>query len=186
MSTADRQLMRQLAQANLAEIATAKLAQEKSSNEDVKKFAQQMIDDHTKAMDQLTQVAQQKGVDLPTEPDAKHQALMKKMQGLSGDAFDRQYSTVAGMRDHNAAHQLLARAAKRAKDPDLKALVAQMQPTITEHMTMAKGMHKEVLAARGGGAAQSTGSSGSSGDQASGKDGESSGSKDADKGGSGK
>jgi putative membrane protein len=138
VSTADRNLMRELAMANLAEIETAKLAQSKTSNEQVRSFAQRMIDDHTKAMEQLQQLAQAKGVQLPTSPDAKHQAMMKKLSALSGDGFDKQYLSQAGVADHQKAHQLVARVSSRAQDPDLKALGSQLLPTIDQHLQLAQ------------------------------------------------
>lgn len=158
--------MRQLAQSNLAEIATSQLALEKSTNDDVKKFAQQMVDDHTKALGQLQQIAQQKGVELPTQPDAKHRAMGKKLGALSGDAFDRQYLASSGMADHRQAHQLVTRVSKQAKDPDLKALAEQMEPTIEQHLQMARDVRREQSGATSSGASGS--SSGGTSDSSSG------------------
>jgi len=66
---ADEKLVMQLAQANIAEINTAKLAEQKSKNDQVKTLAKKMMEDHTKALDELKQLAQIKGMTLPTEPD---------------------------------------------------------------------------------------------------------------------
>jgi putative membrane protein len=130
--------MRELAYANISEIETAKLAQSKSKNDEVLNFARQMIDDHTKALDQLQQLAQQKGVQLPSEPDAKHKALSKRLEGLSGAAFDREYLAKAGTSDHTQAHKLVARVKAHAHDADLKQLADNLQPGIDHHLQMAK------------------------------------------------
>ncbi len=146
LSTTDRNMMRQLAYANMSEIALAKLAQSKTSDEKVRNFAQRMIDDHSKAQEQLQALAQTKGVQLPTAPDAKHQALEKKFNALSGQEFDRQYMQQAGMRAHRQAHNLLERISTRAQSPELKTLAADMLPTIDQHTQMAQQMHSDTEA----------------------------------------
>jgi putative membrane protein len=130
--------MRELAYANISEIDEAKLAQSKSKNDEVLNFARQMLDDHTKALDQLQQLAQQKGVQLPTEADAKHKAVEKRLQAMSGATFDREYLAKAGTSDHTQAHKLIARVKAHAHDADLKQLADNMQPGIDHHLQMAK------------------------------------------------
>jgi putative membrane protein len=161
MSKSDQQMMRDIAQANLSEIEAGKTALSKSSNSQVKSFAQRMIDDHTKASQEVQQLAQAKGVTLPTEPDSKHKAMVQKLSGLSGDAFDRRYMEQAGVSDHKKTHALLKRVQAKASDPDLKQLAAKTLPTVDDHLSMAQQLH--------GGKAASTGSgSGSSGSGTSG------------------
>jgi putative membrane protein len=156
LSKSDQNIMRQMAYANLAEIETGKLAQSNSKNEQVRTFAQQMIDDHTKAQEELQQLADAKGVKLPTEPDSKHKAAMKKLSSLSGDAFDKGYMKQGGVNDHRQTHKLLQNAQKKASDPDLQALAQKTLPTIEQHLKLAK----ETSAGKSG-AAQASGSSGS-------------------------
>ena len=156
VSKSDQKMMKDLAQANMAEIEAAKLAQQKSSSEDVKTFAQKMIDDHTKASDQLQQLAQAKGVTLPTDLDSKHKAEIKKLSALSGDKFDKKYMAQGGVSDHRKAHAMLSHIEKSAKDADLKSLASNMMPTINDHWQMAKQM-------RSGKASTATGSSGTKG-----------------------
>ncbi|GAB3541526.1 hypothetical protein GCM10027343_12130 [Noviherbaspirillum agri] len=147
--------MRELARSNMAEIEAGKLAQSQSKSDQVKSYAQKMVDDHTQAQQELEQLAQSKGVTLPTEPDRKHQAMMKKLGALEGDKFDKQYMAQGGVKDHRDTHKMLNRAEKRATDPELKALVTKMQPVVADHMKMAQDMK--------GGKGTATGSSGSSG-----------------------
>src|SRR5690349_9442282 len=49
VSSADQKMMRDIAYSNISEVAAGKLALERSQSDDVKSFAQKMIDDHTKA-----------------------------------------------------------------------------------------------------------------------------------------
>ncbi|MEN3295949.1 MAG: putative rane protein [Burkholderiales bacterium] len=137
LSKKDQKMMQEMAQSNIAEIEAGKLALTKTQNEKVKSFAQKMIDDHTKAQQDLQQVAQSKGVTLPTEPDDKHKAMAKKLSGLSGDKFDQRYMAQGGLADHKKTHRLLERASK-STDADVKNLAAKTQPVVEEHLSMAQ------------------------------------------------
>lgn len=138
MSKGDEKILQGMAQANIDEIEAAKLAQSKSQNDQVKSFAQQMIDDHTKALNDVQQLAQQKGVTLPTEPDAKHKAMSTKLEAMSGAAFDKAYMSQAGVSDHKAVHSKLMSDEKKAKDADLKALAQKMLPVVEQHLKSAE------------------------------------------------
>lgn len=162
LGKSDREMMQKIAQTNIAEIEAAKLAQEKSKSDEVRSFAQKMIDDHTKAQSELEQIAQAKGVSLPSKPDAKHQAAMKKMSGLSEEEFDKQYMAQAGEKDHREAQRLLQRVSKQAKDEDLKQYATKTIASVEEHGKMAKEMKS------GQGATSSGGSSSGKSDSSSG------------------
>src|SRR5881394_4674339 len=85
----DAKAMRDLAQANIAEIETGKLAARKAQGAEVKKFGQQMADDHGKMLSELQQLASSKGVKLPEKSGVKERAEMQKLEALSGDRFDK-------------------------------------------------------------------------------------------------
>jgi putative membrane protein len=138
VSAGDQKMMTQLAQANMAEIAAGELAQTKSSNEQVLKFSRQMIDDHSGALKDLSKLADDKGVKLPKETDAKHKDLLKKLNTMSPAEFDRAYISKAAVADHQEASKLVAKIASEAKDPDFKAMGEKLQPTIDLHLKMAR------------------------------------------------
>jgi putative membrane protein len=140
LSKADQKIVMDMARANMAEIEAGKLALSKSQDEHVKSFAQQMIDDHTKALTDVQTVAQARGVTLPTEPDAKHKAMATKMEKLSGDAFNREYMKQAGVSDHKMVLGMLKKDQTRAKDPDVKGLAGKMLPTVEQHLKAAQSM----------------------------------------------
>lgn len=161
LARSDQKLIKDLAQANMAEIEAGRVAKSKSQNEQVKNFAQQMIDDHTKALDDVKQLAQTKGIAVPTELDRTHKRQADRMTALSGDAFDRAYLERAGVADHKKTHAMLQRAQTRAKDPDVKALVARTLPIVDQHMTAVQQLNRDT--ARGGSRTQGT--TGSSSDK---------------------
>ena len=141
MSKADQKILMSIAQANMGEIEAGKMAQSKSSNDEVKKFAQQMIDDHGNAEKEVETLAQSKGVTLPTETDAKHKAMAAKLDKMSGAAFDKAYMAQAGVADHKKVHTTLLKDEKKAKDPDVKAMAAKMAPVVEQHLKSAQQMH---------------------------------------------
>ena len=134
LSKGDQRLLTSLAQANVNEVAAGNIALQKATSPEVKSFAQKMVDDHTKGLQEVQQVAQAKNVTLPAEPDAKHKKMADRLNALSGEDFDKSYIANAGVNDHKAAHKLVTDAQQKAKDPDIKALAAKLQPTIDQHM----------------------------------------------------
>ena len=142
---ADNTTLVKIAQANIAEVEAGKLALEKSQNDEVKKFAQMMVDDHSKALTDVQALATSKSVSLPTEPDAKHKAAMAKLKAAKGSTFDTQYMKRAGLADHEATDRLLKMTSLHAKDADLKALAGKMLPVVESHLQHAREMSKKKM-----------------------------------------
>lgn len=137
LDKADQKIVVAMAQANMAEVEAGKLALENGLSAEVKAFAQRMIDDHTKALADVTTLAQSKGMALPTEVDPKHKAMAAKLSKLKGEKFDRMYMAQAGVKDHKQVHAKLKKDQAVAKDPDVKALAAKMLPTVEQHLHIA-------------------------------------------------
>ncbi|RJG16104.1 DUF4142 domain-containing protein [Massilia cavernae] len=140
LNKTDSAIAMDMARTNMAEVETGKLAVSKTKNAGVKAFAQRMIDEHSQALNDVTQLAQDKGINLPTEPDAKHKAMAARLSKLSGDAFDREYMKRAGVEYHTKVLAALKKQEAKARDPDVKALAAKMLPMVEQHLDSAKGM----------------------------------------------
>ena len=140
LSNADREALTDLAMANMAEIATAKIALGKSANPEVKGFAQRMVDDHTKAQAEVQALAKAKGVELPTELNVKYKAKSAMLQALKGEIFNRTYIKQSGRTDHLDTHSKLKGSLDELKDPDVKALVTKIRPIVEQHLIMAEEM----------------------------------------------
>lgn len=140
LSSGDEKALKDMAQANINEIAAAKIALNKAESSDVKAFAQKMVDDHGDALTKVQTVAKQKDVTLPTEPDAQHKAMADKLEKESGDAFDKMYMENAGTKDHKMVLSKLQSDAKNIKDPDVKALADAHTPVVEQHLKSAEQM----------------------------------------------
>jgi putative membrane protein len=138
LSKADQKAVVDMAIANMAEVNAGKMAVAKSQNPQVKAYAQKMIDEHTTALNDVTALAQAKGVTMPTDVDATHKAMAAKLDKLSGDAFDKAYMKDAGVSDHTKVHNNLAKVVSKAKDPDVKAAATKMMPVVDQHLQLAK------------------------------------------------
>lgn len=135
----DKTFMMKAAQGGMAEVQLGQMASQKGASNAVKEFGQRMVTDHSKANDQLMQVAAQKGVTLPKNIDAKHRALAARLSHLSGAAFDRAYVT-AMVKDHKEDVAEFKKESMRGKDQDVKGFAAQTLPVITDHLHMAQQM----------------------------------------------
>jgi putative membrane protein len=131
------------AQANMAEIELGKLAQQKAMSEDVKKFAQMMVDDHSKALDELKGAAESKNITLPTAIDAEHKKLSDKLSKLSGAGFDREYMQ-AMVDGHRKVAADLRKESQSGTDSDLKAWAGKTLPTVEAHLKQAETINKTV------------------------------------------
>jgi len=145
MGSADRTFVTKAAQIGLAEVQTGELAKSKAASDQAKQYGDHMVSDHTKTNDQLKQLVSSKQMDMPTAPAAKDQATLKKLQGLSGAAFDRAYldSQIAGHKEAISAFQTEARS---GHDPELKAFATATLPNLQEHLRMATEASKTTKA----------------------------------------
>jgi putative membrane protein len=130
------------AQDGMAEVAMAKLALQKSSNQDVKQFAQKMEQDHQEANDQLSSIAKSKGINIPQELDSKHESMMKSLSAKSGKAFDQAYAEHMA-KGHSKAVALFQGAAQ-SSDSDLAAFAKKTLPTLQEHKQLADNLNASV------------------------------------------
>jgi putative membrane protein len=135
---ADASFFKDGAAAGLAEVAAGRLAEQQAADARVRQFGQQMVKDHTQANAQLQALAKQKGVTLPTAPDATHQKALQDLQGLQGAAFDKAY-VKAQVQDHKDAVTLFEKAAQ-SSDPDVSAFARKVLPTLHHHLDMIEGL----------------------------------------------
>jgi putative membrane protein len=139
LAPADRQFVKKAAEGGLAEVELGKLASEKADSPDVKQFGQRMVDDHSKANDQLKQVASEKGITIPDKLSAKDAATKARLEKLSGRAFDRAYMRDM-VTDHTKDVSEFRMESKNAKDPDVKNFASQTLPTLKDHLKEAKSI----------------------------------------------
>lgn len=137
----DRKFMRDAALGGMTEVELGKLAVQKASSDGVKQFGQKMIDDHTKANDQLKELATRGSVQLPDSLDSKHQSRIDKLSKLSGEQFDKAY-VKDQLKDHEADVKEFNEEAQNGSEPHVKAFAASTLPTLQQHLEMVKELNK--------------------------------------------
>jgi putative membrane protein len=143
VARADRKFIEEATEGGLAEVELGKLAQQKSQSTMVKEFGSRMVQDHGKANDELKEIAESKGVQLPGAPDKSHQKDVDKLSKLSGAEFDREYAAHM-LSDHKKDVSEFKKAAEKSKDSDLKAFAGKTLPTLQEHLTLAQNLNDSV------------------------------------------
>ncbi len=139
LTKADQQFVKKAAQGGIAEVELGQLAQQKGTSDAVKQFGRRMVDDHTKANDQLKQIAQSKGISIPTSLNAKDKMTKEKLAALSGDSFDRAYMSHM-VTDHKADVAEFDRESKSGADDDIKNFAVQTLPTLQDHLKQAQSI----------------------------------------------
>lgn len=134
-SAADTKFAMNAAQGGMAEVKMGQLAASKGSSDFVKQFGQKMVDDHSKANDQLKSVASKDNMTLPTDVDAKDQAEYDKLSKLSGAAFDKEYERCM-LADHKKDVMDFKKESMSGKNPDLKSFAGETLPTLQQHLQM--------------------------------------------------
>lgn len=128
----DKAFLKKAAGGGMAEVAFAKIALDKSQNEDVRKFAQMMIDDHTKLNESMKPVADQLGVQPPMEAPKDAQKKAEMLKKLNGDAFDKAYIK-AMVEDHHKDLAEFKQEEQATQNDELKSKVTDGRKTIEEH-----------------------------------------------------
>jgi len=135
--TKDHNFMMKAAQGGMAEVELGRLAQQNGQSPEVKAFGERMVRDHTKANDQLKQVASQEGVALPTTLDAKDQATLQRLQDLHGSAFDKAYMHDM-VNDHRQDIAEFKHEASAGNNQTVKGWASKTLPTLESHLREAE------------------------------------------------
>jgi putative membrane protein len=130
-------------QDGMTEVQLGKLAQQKASDADVKSFGARMAADHGKANGELTSIAKQKGLKVPTKLDAEHSSMVEELSGKSGAELDALY-THHMSEAHTKAISLFTDASK-GSDAELAAFAKKTLPTLQEHKKMADSLAREKM-----------------------------------------
>jgi putative membrane protein len=142
-SSDDKTFVKTAMEADMAEIQLSQIALQKSTNPDVKQFAQTMIDGHTKLDAQVKPVAQQLNIAPPTELNDKHKATKAKLEAESGAEFDKTYAD-AMLHSHEDADANFQKEASIGKDPQVKQVASRGEPAIAEHLQMAQKLKSSL------------------------------------------
>jgi putative membrane protein len=138
----DKLFVKKALQGGMAEVQLGQLTLQKSNNDQVKQFAQRMIDDHTKLGEQMKPVAQQLGVSEPNDLSKKDKSTIAKLQGLSGPAYDQAYIRDM-VKDHKQDLSDFQTEASSGQDQTVKDAANQGSKVIAQHLQMVQQLAKD-------------------------------------------
>ncbi len=139
----DKMFVKKAISGNFNEIDASKMALQKSQNDQVKQFAQKMIDDHQKMLDDLHALAGQENIKYKDEPTSEGKKMAAKLNGLSGADFDKAY--VNGMvKDHKEDVRDFNAEVNTGKDQPTKDAAQKSLPVIQDHLQMIEGIQKSM------------------------------------------
>jgi putative membrane protein len=139
---AERAFVSKALEGGETEVQLGQLAQQKSQSNDVKQFAQKMVNDHGQMADKwFKPIAQQLGVSGPKGPSKKDKKEIAKLQGLSGADFDREYITMM-VKDHQQDLKDFKDEAQVAQNPNVKQIAEQGSAIISQHLQLIEQIAK--------------------------------------------
>jgi len=125
------------ASGGLAEVNISQIGLQRATDPELKRFSQQMVQDHTQLNSELMNAVAQKRIAVPQTIDARAQFCAESLAGLSGEEFDRCYAK-AQLIVHMDSVAIFEAEAQRGQDPQIKAVAAKALPKIKEHLKMIK------------------------------------------------
>jgi putative membrane protein len=139
-TTAD--FVKEAATSDMLEIAAAKIAEDKG-NADEKKFAAQMITDHSKTTSDLKGMVSSGEVkaEIPTTLDSSSQKKLDRLKDTKPNSFASEYDPMQ-VSAHKDAVSLFERYSKSGQNPKLKDWAGKTLPILQHHLQMAQAMNK--------------------------------------------
>lgn len=142
LAWSDRRFVTKAAEDGMDEVQLAQLAAQRATNAEVRTYAQKLMSEHQQVNSELTQMAGQKNVklDKDNEKDRAYKRLSKK----SGADFDQEF--VEHMIDeHEKDIKLFEKAAKDAKDPDVRSFASKNLEHLRDHLQQAQGLRQTLM-----------------------------------------
>jgi putative membrane protein len=149
VGVADQVFAMMAAEGGMTEVQLAKLATERSASPEVKQLAQRLVQDHTKANQELQMIADKKDISVPKEVDDTHEDVVKLFSRLEGAQFDREFLNYQVMH-HEKDTAGFAVQAKDGQDPELKAFAAKQLPVLQEHLQQVRALAAQHTTGKSG------------------------------------
>ena len=139
----DAQFVVDVVASNYGEVKLAKLAQQKSSNKELKDVAKMLETDHSAVLGELKTLASNKGIVIPSEENAPSKDKLKELSEEKAGEFDKEWCEIL-MDNHKNSISKFENAANDVSDPDLKNFVNTVLPKLRTHHDKLMECHKKL------------------------------------------
>ena len=140
LAEVDRTFLEKAAQNGHAEVSAGRLALTKARDPKVRDYAQRMVDEHTKAGEELRTLAAAKQHQVPTEPSAQQKGKEMVIAVVGDESFDRRYIAQMGIDAPQAAIPLYEKTARESRDPEVKAFASKQLPALRQQLQTAQNL----------------------------------------------
>ncbi len=128
---------------DMFEIQSSRIAIERAKNDDIKNFAQLMVDEHTRTSEHLQGILRTTNMKTPSTLDAEHQKMVEELQSMPDSNFDHRYLSMQ-IAAHEKAIKLFSDYAQRGMDAALKSFASDTLPTLKEHLNEANQLKSKL------------------------------------------
>ena len=147
LARSDQQFLQKAASNNAAEIQMCKIAEQNSSDPNIKNLAKSLQKDHTQANQQLRRLAASKGIALNFQPTSSQQRHLQDLSKKQGQAFDKEFLSL-NTKGHEQNIALYQKEGARAQDPDVKSWANKMLPDLRSHLAMVRRTTPQAVGER--------------------------------------
>ncbi len=137
----DKEFLRMAAIANMEEAHLGQMAESQAARPGIKDFGQTLVQDHTKAYQELAVLDSKLGVAIPKGINVRREKTIERLADLKGKRFDGQFLRDE-VQDHERVLAAFKREAQHARDQDVKAYANQNLPTMEQHLREAERLLK--------------------------------------------
>jgi putative membrane protein len=131
------------ANGGLAEVELGKLAQQQAADPQEKEFGGMMVTDHSKANEEMKNIAKNKGITLPAALSSANQKLKEELASKKNKDFDKAY--VKDMiEDHEQDIKEFESAIHTLQDAELKAFATKTLPVLRKHLDAIKKIEQAM------------------------------------------
>ena len=131
------------ASGGMMEVALAKMAQQKAKNQRVKNFGKMLVQDHTKANNELKGIASSKSITVPSAMSAEHKSHVDSMSKMSGVDFEKHYMNMM-VTDHQKDISDFKNASENLTDAEIKNFVSKTLPVLQKHLDSAQAINQNM------------------------------------------
>jgi putative membrane protein len=127
----DATFMTRVQRRALEELELSRIVAERSSNDGVRAFARDMVEDRGKATQALRLLAESQGIDLPATPDAAGNAVIERASRVSSPELDRIFVERA-LRNQDADVADFEAQTSKGQEVELQAWVGNTLPPLKD------------------------------------------------------
>lgn len=127
----------------MAEVAAAKIAEDKALRKEVKDFAKEIIKEHDSLNSEVKSLASQLSVTLPATAGEDHQKKIADLGGKDTKDFDKEFMDMM-VSNHKKTLDLFRDAGEKTLDPEVKAFIIATIPTLASHLAKAETLQKTL------------------------------------------